>query len=570
MTKVVRFIRKYYYIIISLIVILITIFLLPNYKLKNFIITSVEDVDGTLNVICEKQKNATKYVARIYENDILVESFSSNTNRIPIDLRTINNKDTISIRATVFNKKEETLDSNEYLYTYNYPTFTNNSSPIITKNRTFAFDISGDIDNTYKIEILYQNNKVFEINDISNYTNLDYKDVAQYKGRLTANLINKKGRIVSAINFYNNPTMVSDVKILSPNVYTIQKNDIAISYKGGDNATSVSLHIIMDNKELRVIPVNNVDKLIRIPSKYVEEGNTYKFKIVASYEDYKELAKTDEIEIFISGFNQVLPPYIDHYEAKVKKGTDIKLHTKTDNAHIKYTIDGTDPKKYGIEYTEPITINKDTVLKTFAYKVDLEDSPVETYDFKINNDIRTIYLSPSSQDLNYGVAKVGYTTEMEWMNKVCDVVEKKLKEYDVKILRNNPKAPDKMMTWLAESRKAKSDLHIALHSNGSVEHDEKGMEVWVEDEYSLGYSFANILYDNLYDIYPYKGGSTNRGIKYARGSLGEVNTLNISRGVLIEIAFHDNYDDAKWIVDNYEKIGENIAKTIVDFYQIGG
>ena len=564
------FIRKYRYILLGLIIILLTIFLLPNYKLKEFMITSVEDVDGTLNVICEKQKNAIKYVARIYENDNLVESFPSNTNRIPIDLRTINNGDTISIKVTAFNKLDETIDSNPFSYTYNYPTFTVNSSPIITKNRTFAFDIAGEIDDTYKIEIIYQNNKVFEINNISNYTNLNYKDVSQYKGRLTANLVNKKGRIVSTVNFYNNPTMVSDVKIVSPDIYTIQKSDVAISYKGGDNATSVSLHIIKEDKTLRVIPVNNVDKLIRVSSKYLEEGNTYKFKIVASYEDYKELAKTDEIDIFISPFNQVLPPYINHYEAKIKKGTEVTLKTKTDNAHIKYTIDGRDPKKYGTEYTDPIVINKDTVVKAFAYKVDLDDSPIETFDFKINSDIRTIYLSPSSQDLNYGVRKAGFTTEMEWMNKVCDVVEKKLRDYDVKVLRNDPKAPEKMMNWLADSRRAKSDLHIALHSNGSVDHDEQGMEVWVEDENSLAYSFANVLYDNLYDIYPYKGGGTNRGVKYALGSLGEVNTLNISRGVLIEIAFHDNYDDAKWIVDNYEKIGENIAKTIVDFYQIGG
>ena len=96
------------------------------------------------------------------------------------------------------------------------------------------------------------------------------------------------------------------------------------------------------------------------------------------------------------------------------------------------------------------------------------------------------------------------------------------------------------------------------------------METYVDSSSSLGYSFANILYNNLYSIYPYQNSTTNHGVKYALGGLGEVNPLNISRGVLIEVAYHDNYDDAKWIVDNYEKIGENIASSIISFYQIGG
>ena len=127
-----------------------------------------------------------------------------------------------------------------------------------------------------------------------------------------------------------------------------------------------------------------------------------------------------------------------------------------------------------------------------------------------------------------------------------------------------------MMDWLAESRRYKSDLHLAIHSNGSVNHDTQGVEVYVHDEYSHGYDVASKIFENLYSIYPYQNRNTASGIRYAEGSLGEVNPLNIERGVLIETAFHDDMDDAKWMVENLTKIGHNISSSILEYYQIKG
>ena len=60
----------------------------------------------------------------------------------------------------------------------------------------------------------------------------------------------------------------------------------------------------------------------------------------------------------------------------------------------------------------------------------------------------------------------------------------------------------------------------------------------------------------------------NRGVKYAYGSLGEVNPNYVPFGILVEVAHHDYKDDAKWIVDNKEKIGNNIADSILEYFQI--
>lgn len=545
-----------------------------NPKLGEFKINSLEDVDGHLTVITEKSYNAVKYVTDVYDsNDNLITTSSSDNNRIPISLDNVNNGDNLKVNVTALNIKDKELDaSNTLNYVVADPTFDNTSSHIVTKDKIYGFDILGDINNNaYHIDILYQNNVIKTMPVDSNYVYLNYSEISSYNGRLTANLVNDKNRIVSTFNFYVNPTLVSDVKITSPNTTSnIGLEDIILSYTGGENATSTELNILNNNKIIKTLDVDNLSKQIVIPAKTFTANTTYTFEVIAKYNDYKELSKKASITINIGDQTQVSPVYINHYEAKIKKGTQIILKNNTEGSEILYTLDGSDPLKNGIKYDDPIVISKNLTLKTIAIKNHMENSDLETYNFNISSDPIVIYLSPSSQSDNYGVASAGYTTEMEWMNKVGDVVETKLKEANAIVYRNNPYVEGKMTVWLAESRKVKSDLHIAIHSNASHNHDANGMEDYVDDDESLAYSFANLLYNNLYSIYPYQSSDSNHGVKYARGALGEVNRENISRGVLIETAFHDNYNDAKWIVDNYEEIGENIANTIIDFYQIGG
>jgi N-acetylmuramoyl-L-alanine amidase len=544
-----------------------------NPKLGDFKIDSLDDVDGKLTIITDKSLNAIKYEAFIYdEEDNLIASASSDSNRIPIELTNVSNGEMLKVNVTAINiKNSELKSSNTFDYIVNDPTFDNKASHIVTKDKIYGFDLQGNIDGLYHIDIIYQNQIIKTINVTNNYVYLKYADISSYKGRLTANLVNDRNRILSTFNFYNDPTIVSDVKITTPNtVDNIGLEDIILTYNGGQNATNVVLNIKNNNKIVKTIDLDNVSKQMVITANNFTANTQYTLEVVAEYEDYKELSKSDAINIQIGDTTKVSPVYINHYEAKIKKGTQVKLSTKTEGAEILYTLDGKDPSKYGKTYNEPIVITSNVILKTIAIKNSMDNSDLETYDFKISDEPKVIYLSPSSQNENYGVKSAGYTTEMEWMNKVGDVVEDRLKAAGATVYRNNPYVEGKMNIWLAESRKVKSDLHIAIHSNASHNHDAQGVVDYVDDYDSLAYSFANVLYNNLYSIYPYQSSETNLGVKYARGALGEVSRDNISRGVLIETAFHDNYDDAKWIVDNYEEIGENIANSIIDFYQIGG
>src|SRR5574344_453511 len=413
-----------------------------NPRLSNFKINDLEDIDGTLTVVTEKSLNAVRYVTEVYDdNDTLLTSSDSDTNRIPVSLTNVNNGDNLKVNVTAINSKDtELAASNTLNYIVSDPTFDNNTSHIVTKDKIYGFDIKGDVTSSnYHVDIVYQDNIIKTMNVLNNYVYLKYKEISSYTGRLTANLVNDKNRVVSTFNFYVTPTIVSDIKITSRNtVANIGLEDIILTYSGGDNATSTKLDLIKDNKIVKELDIDSVSKEIVIPASTFTANTTYTFKVTASYYDYNELAKTTSVTINIGDNTQVSPVYINHYEAKIKKGTPITLSSNTEGAEILYTIDGSDPNKYGKEYTEPILITKNITLKTIAIKNHMDNSELETYDFKISDDPIVIYLSPSSQNENYGVKSAGYTTEMEWMNKVCDVVESTLNKTNAKIYRNDP------------------------------------------------------------------------------------------------------------------------------------
>ena len=115
------------------------------------------------------------------------------------------------------------------------------------------------------------------------------------------------------------------------------------------------------------------------------------------------------------------------------------------------------------------------------------------------------------------------------------------------------------------SRYYGADLHIAIHSNASTNHTSKGIETWINDQTSDTYSLANMIQSDLMNIY-YDKENGNRGVKYSNGALGETRMPKF--GILIEVAHHDYLEDAKWIMDNKELIGNTIADSILKYFGI--
>lgn len=566
---------KNYLICFTIVIIILVITIVKeednasSLALESFNINEVKLVDNKVTLSFEKCPNATHYLVTVTDKDDNI-LFVEDTKENVISLQSVHAEyeEEVIITVTAFNEREEQIkNNNTYTYKWQNPSFDDeNNSKIVTENKDFFIKVLGDMSKDYNLKILYKNNIIYKTELNTNYLLISYNVLKDYKGKLTAVISDSDDTILHEMNFYNNPIIVSNVSITYPSInQDVPFDNLNLTFEGGENATLYKVNIYKGKRKVKTLEGSK--GLITIPAKIFSENTTYKLELLATYKDYEEIAKRAEVTINVGEKKQVGPVYTKYNPETIKSGTYISLLSRTTNATIKYTTDGTNPLKKGKVYKEPIKITSNMKLKAVAIKEGLETSDITSFDFKINTKTPVIYLSPSKQEKNIGVNEVGYTTEADMMNKLSNILEDKLKKAGFIVYRNNPEKD--MMEWLSESRQVHADLHLAIHSNGSTNHDTKGMEIYIDDVDSEMLSLASIIYTNLYNIYPYKGNTTDRGIKYALGSLGEVKKVNTSKGILIEIAHHDDKEDAKWMVDNLEQISNNIANSIISYYGLG-
>lgn len=177
-----------------------------------------------------------------------------------------------------------------------------------------------------------------------------------------------------------------------------------------------------------------------------------------------------------------------------------------------------------------------------------------------------IYLSPSTQEKNIGNGSFG--TEEYQMNLLTDILQEKLSIYQdkIKTFRNKPEWDLRQV--INDSNKLTLDLHLALHSNAH-NRNSRGCEVFCNKFNTKGHYFANMFYTRLSEITP----TADRGVKEGFNFYGSGNHMaelfkTKADAVLIEIAFHDNKDDAIWIVNNLELIAQNLVDTILCIFNI--
>lgn len=175
------------------------------------------------------------------------------------------------------------------------------------------------------------------------------------------------------------------------------------------------------------------------------------------------------------------------------------------------------------------------------------------------NENRVIYLSPSAQEYNKGVGDYG--SEEYRMNRIADIVEDKLKNLGYTVYRNNPN--NTLRQIVAESNSISPNIHVALHSNASGgDSVGRGPEIYANREGTPGARLAQDIYDQIEKIYP--DPSKGRGVLYTSSLYEIINTL--APAVLLEVAFHDNAEDANWIIQNEEKIAQAIVDGINNYF----
>ncbi len=148
------------------------------------------------------------------------------------------------------------------------------------------------------------------------------------------------------------------------------------------------------------------------------------------------------------------------------------------------------------------------------------------------------------------------------MNLVADAMEPYLEASGISFGRNTPD-----MTAASSIRQGNAggyDLYLAIHSNASPEGMYgrlMGPDVFYYPTSRNGRRFAEIIAENLRNIYPYPELVDTR----ATTALGEVRQPTMP-SVLVEVAYHDNVDDANWITDNINEIARALAKSVAEYF----
>ncbi|MBE6903377.1 MAG: hypothetical protein E7480_02075 [Ruminococcaceae bacterium] len=173
---------------------------------------------------------------------------------------------------------------------------------------------------------------------------------------------------------------------------------------------------------------------------------------------------------------------------------------------------------------------------------------------------KTIYLYPTNQFGN--IYAYGNTNEGEQCNLIADIIEEKLKKYDVNVLRTK-KEWTSYQTGCAKVNEANPDLCICIHTNGSKEHNSTGTETYYNPNITGAKEWATLVQNKIKALKP----SIDRGIKdgsYPTGAnIGYINRIKCIN-CLVEMEFHDVYETAKWICDNKEKLAQAITEAIVE------
>lgn len=175
---------------------------------------------------------------------------------------------------------------------------------------------------------------------------------------------------------------------------------------------------------------------------------------------------------------------------------------------------------------------------------------------------KSVYLSPSTQENNTGCGNYG--TEERRMNEVADVTQRVLEEHGVAVYRNKPDWT--LAQVVADSNAKMPDVHFAIHSNAG---GGRGCEVYCHRFGGSGGRLARAVYEQISPLTP----TGDRGVKegynfYGPGKHMYELAKTDAPAALVELAFHDNPDDAQWIISHIEAIGTALAKGILKYFGI--
>ena len=169
---------------------------------------------------------------------------------------------------------------------------------------------------------------------------------------------------------------------------------------------------------------------------------------------------------------------------------------------------------------------------------------------------KKIYISPSSQPAN--VYAVGNTNEQEQCRKIAAALEKELDRCD---FVSYVGLDGTMYTRTADSNKLNVDLHLPIHTN-AFDGKVAGLRIMIMKKGGEAEKIAKAIMAELAPITP----GTSDGISVQSGLYEIKATKAIC--VYIEVGFHDNKEEAQWIIEHTQDIAVAIAKGLCNHYGV--
>ena len=172
-----------------------------------------------------------------------------------------------------------------------------------------------------------------------------------------------------------------------------------------------------------------------------------------------------------------------------------------------------------------------------------------------------VYLSPSLQEFN---PFVNGGTEEEYMNLIADAMEAYLTASGIEFVRNSPEMT--LGEAIAQSNNSNIDFHLAIHSNASpasIAGQRQGPVIYYFGGSEAGEEMADIIEDEFEEIYP----DEDKVQTMSTVTLRELRRPN-APSVLVEVAYHDNVEDANWIKNNIQPIARALSRSLADYFGI--
>lgn len=170
---------------------------------------------------------------------------------------------------------------------------------------------------------------------------------------------------------------------------------------------------------------------------------------------------------------------------------------------------------------------------------------------------KKVYFSPSDQTRNTYAA--GNTTEAIQCRQIALYAVEAAKRCGFEALTDATSGGDDAMDKrIAESNKWGADVHIPIHTN-AFNKQVKGTRLFCYAIPGEGYDICKAIMNTLSPITP--GESDN--ITTAR--FAEILNADAPTAY-IEVAFHDNAEEAQWIIDHKKDIAEAIVKGLCNYY----